>query len=81
MACEHRRRLRPDRRVADATRAELETAAFTRFWGVACLSSVRAAALESGAHFIVFWLIKKSQQTPERELLLARKRLKEVLHG
>ncbi len=25
--------------------------------------------------------IKKSQQTPERELLLARKRLKEVLHG
>jgi phage-related protein len=26
-------------------------------------------------------LIKKLQQTPERELLLARKRLKEVLHG
>ena len=25
--------------------------------------------------------IKKSQQAPERELLLARKRLKEVLHG
>ena len=25
--------------------------------------------------------IKKSQQTPERELLLASKRLKEVLHG
>jgi phage-related protein len=25
--------------------------------------------------------IKKSQQTPERELKLARKRMKEVLHG
>jgi phage-related protein len=30
---------------------------------------------------ILHAFIKKSQQTPERELKLARKRMKEVLHG
>ena len=39
-----------------------------------------------GAHLgqravVLHAFIKKSQQTPERELKLARKRMREVLHG
>jgi phage-related protein len=42
----------------------------------------RIAELLMGRRAVVLHaFVKKSQQTPDRELKLARKRMKEVLHG
>jgi phage-related protein len=56
-----------------------------------CLNYVRVADRALVGRYIVFLqgkkvvvlhaFIKKSQQTPDNELKMARKRLKEVMHG